>query len=177
MPRARKMESLVANPGRLIYFTGQPMFLSVRHRKPSPWVASLALLTSLLLVLGQVFHCCRINEAVAAWVSHTVEHLEGHAHADGAEEHPPLLTHHADCHSAGGPEEDSSHPMQPEEPCLSETDLAFKALEPGSPAFLQSAPATVASFSHPPQAPVPAVSGPRDPAGPPPYLLTLRLLV
>jgi len=156
------------------------MLLTLRHRKSPPWVAALAVTTSLLLVLGQVFHCCRINEAVAALVSHGWEHVEGSAHEEGQEGHPPLVTQHAACHSAPVPAphgEAATHPIQPEEPCLSEADLSLEGVEPGASASLLFFPAPRMVHILPRVRPVPALPAPRDAGDLPPYLLTLRLLV
>lgn len=154
------------------------MILSLRHRKSAAWVSAVAGVTSLLLVLGQVFHCCRINEAVAALVSHTLEHLEGSAHGEGAEGHPPLVSHHAACHGAAPTEGEAAHPpIQPDEACLSEADLTLKGVEPGPYGSLKLFPAAAKVPAWPVTRPAPALPQPPDAAGLPPYLLTLRLLV
>lgn len=154
------------------------MFFSLRHRKLSPWVAALAVAVSAFLVLGQVFHCCRINEAVAALFTHTLDHLEGKVQEEGAAGHPPLVTHHAACHGQGPVEEDgSTHPIQPDEPCLSEADLALEGVEPGNSASLLLFPARRAVHALPRPRPAPALPVPRVAGDLPPYLLTLRILV
>lgn len=131
-----------------------------------------------MLVLGQVFHCCRINEAIAAFVSHGLEHLDGSASAEGPEGHPPLVTHHAGCHAAASSDAGSNPPpIRSEEPCLAEADLTLTGVEPGSstPFKLFPSPLCVHAPSKP--CSVPALPDRRDEAGLPPYLLHLRLLV
>lgn len=136
------------------------------------------MLTSLVLVLGQVFHCCRISEAMAALVSHGLEHLEGAAHPEGEEGHPPLVTHHAACHATGAaPGETTAHPIQTEEPCLSEADLALEGVEPGSSQSVKLFPPPRVAHTLPRPRSVPFPAVPRATGDLPPYLLTLRLLV
>jgi hypothetical protein len=153
------------------------MILSLRHPRSSSLISTLAVMTSLFLVVGQVFHCCRINEAVAALFSHTLEHLEGKVPDEGPEGHPPLVSHHAACHASAPSDEESSHPpIHPEEPCLSEADLILTGVEPGSATPIRLFPTPLVAHALPALPSVPAMPARRDLAGLPPYLLNLRLL-
>lgn len=138
----------------------------------------LAMGLSTLLVLVQVFHCCRINEAVSALVGHALSHLGEEADPEMCEGRARLVQQHADCH---GPEsahgKGHAHPIQPDEPCLAEADLSFKAVEPGIPSA--QSPLPVLAMRHAVPAARVLAASPRAPDAfaVPTYLLTLRLLV
>lgn len=147
-----------------------------------------ALVSAFLLVAGQVFNCCRLNEsisesvgnaalAVSRMLSHpkveTIDlsaktHLGCHGHAPSDES---LV-------NADPPDENVSR-LNAEESCLSESGFVPKALTPSDATqttYFSGAPTLVHEI------PVPRVSRfekprPQNKSSPPIYLLTLRILV
>jgi hypothetical protein len=157
----------------------------------------LAWTLSVVLVAGQVFHCCRLNESIAEDVVSTVNALvhrldsthgsRPHAHLAFKSEEAPEANRHPGCHGhAHSHETDADHAegdhgvvLDEDLSCLSESILSSRAIQPPAPEPIAAQPVDFVShgvdLSPPLQVkllPPPAITG-----SPPVYLRTLRILV
>jgi hypothetical protein len=157
---------------------------------------TLAVAMSLVLVLGQVFHCCRLNESVSGSLeavfrtlvvsSNAAQAAPGVVPAGLSGDAAPGIRHQG-CHGHATVEESSvltagygEGPwMDADRSCLSESRLSSRIDQPPAPEFAitisqSSLPATQAVVLSPA---FPAPSVPEIQGGPPLYLRTQRLLV
>lgn len=152
----------------------------------------LAMVSSFLLVAGQVFNCCRLNESVSESISENigkaalaVSRLAGQP--DAARENPSVKTH-LGCHGHPPSGETlvkselpdaSGSRLKGDEPCLSESGFSDKAFTPTDASQTTSfsvAPALVREILVP-RLPRFEKPRPQNKSSPPVYLLTLRILV
>lgn len=148
----------------------------------------MAAATSFLLVAGQVFNCCRLNESISESIGKAalaVTHMV--SHPDVNRENQSVKTH-LGCHGHSPSDEsllnadlpgESGSQVNAKESCLSESGSALKALTlpdafqttffTGTTALVQEAPVPLLSCFEKPR--------PQNKSSPPIYLLTLRILV
>jgi hypothetical protein len=148
----------------------------------------MALVASFLLVTGQVFNCCRLNESVSESIGKAALAVSQMVnHPDFGREDPSAKAH-SRCHghsptdesrfSADRPDEDGSR-VNAEESCLSESGFAQEAFTPSDVSQLTFFSGISARVQ---EMPVPRLSRfekprPQNKSSPPIYLLTLRILV
>lgn len=149
------------------------------------WLPAMAVAMAIILVAGQVFHCCRFNESLSAAVSKHFKSL-GHSGSQGSDGH--AAKSHPGCHGHGkDPEatppgvsvEDTGPVLKGDEICLSEVTVAPKAIPSTSldvSGLIQSFP--IQQLTADPIRPLhferPKA---RNKSSPPLYLLTRRILV
>lgn len=148
----------------------------------------LAVATSFLLIAGQVFNCCRLNESISESVGKAalaVSQMISHPKVESTVQSGKT---HLGCHGHTPSDESiviadlpigNGSRVNAEESCLSESGFAIKALTPsdasqttfftGTPALIQEIPVPRLSRFEKPR--------PQNKSSPPIYLLTLRILV
>jgi hypothetical protein len=164
--------------------------------KKHPGLPVLAMVTTMLLISGQVLNCCGINESLSASLAKTLQtlgiidvHKAKVASEAEPKSHPNCPGHGSETASEALVTAKASQPLVPAEPgqnqyaakesCLSERTLSVNAQpsNPDSPINLavQAQIAFRAEFARfPVQAEKPR---PQNKSSPPLYLLTLRILV
>lgn len=153
----------------------------------------MAVVSSFLLISGQVFKCCRLNESISESIGKAalaVSHLVSQAEAE-----PPVqaVKTHLGCHghppsdesqgkgsqvNAGFQDPNDVH-INAKESCLSESGFALKAFSPsdGSQASLFSETRALVREVPVPHLPRFEKPRPQNKSSPPLYLLTLQILV
>lgn len=164
------------------------MVIGPNSLRKNPAFPMLAVLTAFLLVSGQVFNCCRLNETLSENLGLAMKRLGRWVNSSAKPAESKMVRSHPGCHGHSATEvalapdlplTDSPIQWRSAEVCLSELDSAPKALQPASipdaGSFFPTSPvpATVpplklSQFEHP---------RPQNKSSPPIYLLTLRILV
>jgi hypothetical protein len=183
-------------PDRKSYIHGKPNLKATMPtsilslRKGNRLLPVVSLLTMLLLVTGECFNCCRINEAFANDVQRLLASM-GMAHDPGSDTGVSTgEDRHPGCHGHALPSPSASTSMQPspepahaayshEGSCISEQAITRKSMV-GSESFALVMVAWLNEFRFdlPPIAEQQFTRPrPQNRSSPPLYLLTLRILV
>jgi hypothetical protein len=167
------------------------MTFSLSKFKKHPVLPVFAMITAVLLISGQIFNCCRLNESLSETLAQAF-HRVGITHvkkvSSSTEVEPKS---HPNCHGHGtengtAPTTNLAQHIEPgqsqyssEESCLSERTFTVNA-QPSNPVSLIDLPVQVqveyidhfvklpAQFERP---------RPQNKSSPPVYILTLRILV
>lgn len=168
-----------------------PNLTTLRKNSLTP---TLALLVSVVMVAGQLFTCCRLNESVSETVERTAKWVGAwvtHSGQPGEPWETPAARTHGDCHghspgmasssaaSVPDPAEPAESELNRHDACLSEAGYAPTALQPASGSLSLVFLAATASFREPAASGLSGIEKPRpqNKSSPPVYLLTLRILV
>lgn len=154
----------------LYYSKGKLMAGSISILKKHPFLPVIAVLSTVLLLTGEIFNCCCINERIADSLNHMFT-----AHSHGSTHHEAVAS--AESHSLF--DISGQHLLQSADNCNSESSLAAKAMitsEIPSLVFpiliaplIQNEVLPLNIFRSEPR--------PQNKSSPPIYLLTLRFLV
>ncbi len=154
--------------------------------KKSRLLPVMALLSSLLLLTGEFFNCCRINEAFAEGISQALHGLGFGSHeqvasvSEEVEHHPHCHGHHEKQHSKKiSLNEKNQTVLAQEGMCISENSITKKAMVANEAWFVPVIAITLIFDKEITQA-LPFHTEkfiPQNRSSPPLYLTTLHLLV
>ncbi|MEO6097407.1 MAG: hypothetical protein ABIW76_17860 [Fibrobacteria bacterium] len=155
---------------------------------------AIALITAALLLTGEWFSCCRINEAFAREIEQVAKALGLIGEAAPVVSAAEVADAHPHCHGPAAPAAPSGevpalHPdadvpqgtpaLAQDAHCLSEQAITRQSMVGSESLALESPPEAIALHDFPVATPFASVERPRpqNRSSPPVYLLTLRLLV
>ena len=147
-----------------------------------------ALVSSFVLIAGQVFKCCRLNESISENIGKAALAVIHRVSPPAMEREVHSAKAHSGCHGHSPSDESPISAVLPDEngsrlnsdaSCLSESGFASMALTPSDASHMTLFTGTPALVR---EIPVPRLSRfekprPQNKSSPPIYLLTLRILV
>jgi hypothetical protein len=180
---------LLANPQiRILAESESIMATTLTSIRKTSLMPILAMVSSFLLVAGQVFNCCRLNESISERIGKAALAVSQLVSKPDVERVNPFAKTHLGCH--GHPPSDETRVksdlpdasgvrLKGEEPCLSESGFAKKAFTPtdASHAIPFSETPALVRETLVPRLPRFEKPRPQNKSSPPVYLLTLRILV